>query len=304
MKEKFQFLNVEGSEIKISNPNKVLFPKIHMTKWEYVLAVSRLAPYLLPYCKDRLLTTIRFPDGPVGKSFYQKNAPQKRPEWVQTFQVKDTEYVLLNNIQTLVWLSNLACLEFHISFNLISSDDYPTELVFDIDPSVTDFKKVIEVALETKKVLDQLNLKAFIKTSGASGLQVYVPILQRYTYEKTRKVTEFIARYLREKRPDIITLKRKVKNRGDKVYFDYLQHWRNKTLIAAYSPRGTQEATVSCPLRWEELLGGHVTPTLFTLRTIFTRLDSMGDLFKPLLVEKHQSSLDSVLSFIETEDIM
>ncbi|SEN29601.1 non-homologous end-joining DNA ligase [Lihuaxuella thermophila] len=297
MGDSYRLVRIEDAEIKISNPHKLLFPKAGITKWDFILACTRLAPLLLPYCKNRLLTTIRYPDGAGQPSFYQKNAPHHRPDWVQTEREGEIEYILLNNTPTLIWLANLACLEFHVSFHTANHPDYPTELVMDLDPSVDDFSRVVEVALLTRQVLHQMNLDGVIKTSGASGLQIYVPIEPRYRYEQTRKVNHFIARYLAERHPSLITLERKVHHRGDKVYFDYLQHWRNKTLVAPYSPRATPEATVSTPVGWEEV-NESLSPKQWTLETIFDRLKQRGDLFEPV-TRGPGYRLDPILQFMD-----
>jgi bifunctional non-homologous end joining protein LigD len=295
--EQARYVEIEGVEIKISNPEKVLFPAQGWTKWDFVLTCARLAPFLLPYCRNRLLTTIRWPDGVEGDSFYQKNVPQHSPEWVETAKESETEYILLNNLPTLVWLANLACLEFHVSFHRTDSRECPTELVIDLDPSVDDFSKVVETALLVRDVLRQMDLDGVVKTSGASGLQIYVPIEPRYRYEKTRKVNRFIAEYLAKRHPDLITVERKVKNRGDKVYVDYLQHWYHKTLIAPYSPRANQAGAVSVPLDWQEV-NHSLSPHQLTLQTVFDRLEQHGDLFRPV-TEGPRHQLDAILSFIE-----
>ncbi|SFJ69112.1 non-homologous end-joining DNA ligase [Thermoflavimicrobium dichotomicum] len=297
MPSPFRMVSIEGYELKITNPDKWLFPEQRISKWDYILECIRLAPFLLPYCRDRYLTTIRFPDG-VGKAFfYQKNVPVHRPDWVETVSDGEVEYILLNNLPTLVWLANLACLEFHVSFNLYTQPDHPNELVFDLDPSIPEFSQVVEVASCTREVLQQMGLDGVVKTSGASGLQIYVPIEPIYSYEETRKVSQFIARYLAERYPRLITIERKVQARGDKVYFDYLQHWRKKTLIAPYSPRAVKEATISAPVKWEELTEG-LSPKQFHLPTIHERLEQEGDLFRPLLVGPRYS-LDEILQFVE-----
>jgi bifunctional non-homologous end joining protein LigD len=295
--EKERFLKVEGIELRISNPDKILFPQAGINKWDFILFCARLAPYMLPYCRDRLLTTIRFPDGVDAESFYQKNAPFHRPDWIETTRAGEIEYILLNNVPTLIWLANLACLEFHVSFHVIANGFCPTELVFDLDPSVPDFGRVVEVALLTREILRKMNLDGVVKTSGASGLQVYVPIEPIYPYEQTRKIGEFIARYLALSHPNLVTVERQVKKRGDKVYFDYLQHWHNKTLIAPYSPRAVPEATVSTPLLWEEVTP-RLSPKKWTLATVFGRLEEKGDLFAPVL-GNDRYRLDEILAFIE-----
>lgn len=295
MEKEVRILQVEGHEIRISNPNKVLFPQIGMTKWEYVLACARLADYLLPYCRDRLLTTIRFPDGVEKESFYQKNVPTPCPKWVKTKKAGNIRYILLNSLPTLVWLANLACLEFHVSFHLAEDENRPTELVFDLDPSIPSFPEVAEVAFHTREALQSMGLDGLVKTSGATGLQVYVPIEPIYSFEQTRKVNRFLAEYLENRFPQLVTIERRKQDRGKKVYFDYLQHWRNKTLIAPYSPRATRTATVSVPIRWEEL--SQIRPEQFHLRNVFERLEQVGDLFRPVR-EGKRYRLEPILRFL------
>lgn len=296
-----RLVNIEGKEVKISNPDKLLYPDLSISKWDYILACVRLAPYLLPYCKNRLLTTIRFPDGVNEDSFYQKNVPSHRPDWVETQREGEIEYILLNNTPTLVWLANLACLEFHVSFHQANRPRYPTELVFDLDPSIDDFPRVVEVALQTRQALQQLGLDGIVKTSGASGLQIYVPIEPKYLYEETRKVSHFLAKYLTESNPELITIERRVQSRGEKVYFDYLQHWKNKTLIAPYSPRATKKATISTPLLWEEVTPA-LSPKHWNVNTIFERLEQVGDLFAQIH-SGPRYRLDEIIRFIDRHSV-
>lgn len=298
--EQFREVKVDGQRLTITNPHKMLYPEESITKWDYVLFCVQLAPYFLHYTRGRLLTTIRYPDGIHQDFFYQKNVPKPHPEWVKTHRVGSIEYILLENLPTFVWLANLACLEFHTSFHYYWAE-YPTEIVFDLDPSSSDFQKVVKVALKTKELLERLNLVSYVKTSGASGLQIHIPIQEGYTFEETRQVNYFIAKYLTEQCPDLITINRKVKERGEKVYFDYLQHWRGKTLISPYSPRATVKATVSTPLGWEEL--AHLkSPEQFTLKTIQKRFEEKGDLFLPLL-EGPRMDLSEILRFLRSHPI-
>jgi bifunctional non-homologous end joining protein LigD len=290
------YVRIQEEEIKISNPDKQLFPGI--TKWDYVQYLGLLSPYLLKYCRNRLLTTIRFPDGVFGESFYQKNVPSSKPDFVLTSRAENTEYVLLQNVQTLIWLANLACLEFHASFHLYSETNTPTELVFDLDPTGSPFEQVIEVALYTRDLMQEMGLDGVVKTSGASGLQIYIPLEPVHTFEETRKISTFVARYLSEKYPKLITIERRVKDRGTKVYFDYLQHWRGKTLIAPYSPRSKEEASVSTPLEWKELETNNILPSHFTLTNIGERLQKKGDLFTPVY-DGQKYNLTSLLQFVK-----
>lgn len=291
-------LTVEGKEIPVTHPDKIMFPEIHLTKWDYVMHMARLAPFMLPYTRDRLLTVIRYPHGVHGKSFYQKNIPEYAPDWVQSAEEGETRYILLQDTPTLVWLATQAALEFHVSFHFAQSER-PAELVFDLDPSVKGFDKVTEVALALQRALQSLGLKSVPKTSGATGIQVYVPIERRYTFEQTRRVGKFLGTFLQEKNPTLITLERLKKDRGRKVYFDYLQHWHGKTLAAPYSPRARANAPVSTPLLWSELERG-LQPEDFSLLNIHGRLSKVGDLFHKVAAKVERQSLDDILDFIKT----
>jgi bifunctional non-homologous end joining protein LigD len=186
-------------------------------------------------------------------------------------------------------------LELHVPFDRFDKKDYPTEIAFDIDPMVDDFDATREVALELKNVLDSLNLMSIAKTSGGLGLHVFVPVEVHYTFVQTRQITKFVADMLIKKIPGIITLERSVKNRGNKVYFDYLQLWRGRTLAAPYSVRARPQATVSTPVTWKEIQKG-VHPTDFTLFTVPQRIQKIGDLFS--LLAKEKQNVDGLLEFI------
>ncbi|MEJ8544408.1 non-homologous end-joining DNA ligase [Brevibacillus borstelensis] len=286
---------IEGRELTITNPSKPLWPEANVTKWDYIRYLMEVAAPFLAYTKDRLLTVIRYPHGIHDKHFYQKNIPEYAPDWIASSVWENTTYPLCNDMATVVWMANQAALEWHVSFHL-AADEMPTELVFDLDPSTPEFAPVAETALLLKELLDELQLPSVVKTSGATGLQLYIPIERRYTFEETRQVGHFLATYLVEKRPDLITLERLVKNRGTKLYIDYLQPWRGKTLTAPYSTRARKEATVSTPLLWEEV--PHIHPTDFTVHTVPERLKKRGDLFAPVRSQK-RASLDSILAFLK-----
>ncbi len=289
-------LKVGDKELTITNPMKPLWPEANVTKLHYIQYLIEVSRYMLPYMENRLLTVIRYPHGIHDKHFYQKNLPEYAPDWIATQRWEGTLYPLCNDLPTLIWMANQAALEWHVSFHL-AHDESPTELVFDLDPSTPSFEPVREAALYLKEVLDQLQLPAYVKTSGASGLQVYIPIERRYTFEQTRQVSQFIATYLVQKHPDLLTIERIVKNRGTKLYIDYLQHWRGKTLAAPYSPRAKPEASVSTPIRWHEI--PHILPKQFTIHTVLERLRETGDLFSPLLRTEERVSLDPILQFLK-----
>lgn len=286
-------------DLKVTNPDKFLWSDLGIDKTAYVKYLMVLSPFILKYSRQRLLTSIRYPDGIGGKSFFQKNAPEYTPEWVNTFNWHDKDYILLGDLQTLMWLGNQAAIELHTSFNQISNPDHPDNLVLDLDPSKGQiFDEVIEVALWAKEMLDGLGLHAFIKTSGATGLQIYVPIEWKYTYDEARNVNLFLAKYLSDKHPGKITIERSVNKRDGKLYFDYLQMWQGKTIISAYSPRATEYATVSTPVSWEEVEAG-IRPQDFTLMNITERLEQKGDAFEGIL--EMRQSLDFILGFLNKQ---
>lgn len=289
-------IEVEDRQIDVSNPEKLLWPEAGISKAVYISCMLELAPYILPYAKGRLLTTIRYPDGIHGESFFQKDCPEYAPEWVNTAQSGDIRYILLDSLPTLIWLATQAALEFHVTFNTVDREDNPTYLVFDLDPSKGQtFEEVTEVGLLVHETLEALAIKSFAKTSGATGLQVYIPVKSRYDYDTARKINEFFARYFSQKYPKLITIERVVKNRGKKLYFDYLQMWRSKTIATAYAPRANKNASISMPIDWSDLT--RIKPSDFTLLNAAKLLAETGDRFKGLF--ETDLNLDSILEKIE-----
>jgi bifunctional non-homologous end joining protein LigD len=283
---------IEGRELTITNPNKLLWPEMGITKLMYLEKLVSLSPYLLKYCRNRYLTVIRYPHGIHDKSFYQKNAPEPRPDFVNTVQLHEIRYIHLDSLPALIWLGNLACLEFHPSFEWIHTDQ-PAEWVIDIDPSLEVEPRIMEAVSIVGDILDSLQIASVPKTSGATGVQIYIPIQPGYTFQQLRDLGQFIGKYVTEKHPQLFTIERMKKDRGDKIYFDYLQHWMGKTLSAPYTPRARIGATVSTPLLWDEVR--HNANALdYNLLTIESRLASHGDLIERV----PRQSLHHVISFI------
>lgn len=266
----------------ITHADKLLWPAVALQKDDYILFLKEMAPYILPFLKDRLLTVIRSPHGVEGEAFYQKSIPKYAPSFIETALEDDIEYILCNDIETLVWLGNQLAIEFHIPFHTIHSQ-CPTEIVFDLDPpSVEFFPLAIEAAQLMKGIFDMLQLTAFVKTSGGKGLQVYIPLPPNtFTYEQTRIFTTFVCDILIAQAPDRFTTERLKKNRGKRLYLDDVQYQAGKTIIAPYSPRIQPSATIAAPLYWEEL-NHSLSPTQFTLTTVLKRIESIGDPFRPI----------------------
>lgn len=283
--------------LQISNPEKLLFPEAGITKLEYAKKLYELSDYILKYTKDRNVTTIHYPDGVGEKSYYQKNMPAHAPDFVSHRLIEDIDYIIVDSAETLLWLGNMAALEFHIPFNSINKPNYPDALIFDLDPSEgQSFQQVAEAAMIIYSTLKELGISGFCKTSGATGLQIAVPLGGETDYETARKINEFFGLYFTQKYPDIFTIERKVSDRGNKLYFDYLQMWKGKTIICPYSPRATKTANVSAPVLWEEVEKG-ILPEHFTLNNIMERLSEMGDLYEPV----YRSGLDEGLRNLITQ---
>jgi len=284
------FVVIDGHELTVTNPNKPLWPEPGITKLEFLDRLIALSPYLLSYTSNRYLTTIRWPHGVEGESFYQKNCPKGAPEFVKTATFGDIRYIVLDSLPTLVWLGNLACLEFHPSLHYIG-DELPAEWLIDIDPTLEEEPRIMEAAKIVVDLLASLRIQSVAKTSGATGVQIYVPIRRGYTFEQLRAVGKFLADYLVQAHPKLFTVERLKKDRGTLIYFDYLQHWHGKTLSAPYTPRAKRAASVSTPLFYDEL-HPRVKPSDFHLRNIEARLAAHGDLIRRVPPQ----SLDHVLS--------
>lgn len=283
---------IEGNEITISNPEKLLWPEAGITKLDYLTGLLEIAPFLLRYCRNRHLTTIRFPNGYRGKSFYQKNCPEPVPDFVKLAPLDGIHYVNLDSVATLIWLGNLASLEFHPSFHYIG-DTLPVEWLIDIDPSLEVEPRIMEAAHLIGEVLDTLKIQSVPKTSGATGVQIYVPIQRGYSFEQLRRLGHFIGSFVVQKYPKLFTIERLKKNRGDLIYVDYLQHWYGKTLSAPYTPRAKQAAPVSTPLEWKEV-ALRPDPRDFNLHTIIDRLKNKGDLIEAVPPQ----NLDALLAHL------
>lgn len=328
-REKF-VIKVEGHEIVIGNLEKVLWPPTGnqraLTKGDFLNYLAVAAPFILPHMKDRPITLSRYPDGIEGQHFWQRHWNFKMPDFVETVRVseetgKPGEYLMCNNFATLMWLGQTADIEFHTWFSRTVSGpdepakkdnpdiilDFPDFIIFDLDPYIYSgserkgdepelnraaFRKVCEIALKLKSVLDVLSVSSFVKTSGKTGLHIYVPIIRELDYQAVRRAAEVIGQYVLQQHPDEITMEWATEKRRGKVFIDYAQNVRGKTLASIYSPRPGKEAGVSFPLRWEDL--GSVYPTDYTILTVPALLKKQGDLWAGILHAKR--SINAVLN--------
>src|SRR6266404_3496245 len=290
MSQKAQLV-VEGKKLSVSNLDKVLYPKVGFTKGQVIDYFIRVAPVLLSHLKDRPLTMKRYPDGVEGEFFYEKNCPSHRPKWVQTAKVwsegnqRIMHYCLANDLPTLVWAANLADLELHTSLSRKNNIERPTMMVFDLDPGApADIVQCCQIGIWLRELLGGMKLKAFAKTSGSKGLQVYVPLNTPVTYDQTKGLSRSLAQRLEREHPDRVTSNMSKAVRKGKVFVDWSQNDEHKTTICVYSLRAREEPTVSTPIAWDEvekcLKKKKADLLKFRTDQVLARVEKRGDLFE------------------------
>lgn len=295
---------VRARKIKFSNLKKVFWPREGYTKGDLIAYYEQVAELLLPYLHQRPVHMLRYPDGIEGKSFYQKDAPDHVPDWIETESI-DSEhrgepirFIVCNDRDTLLYLINLGSIDLHPWLSRRGSLDSPDWAVLDLDPDESPFSQVVKVARTLGKVLRGIGLRPYLKTSGASGLHIYVPLEPGYTYDHAVRFCEAIARHVAQQHGDIATVERVVSRREGKVYIDFLQNRRGQTVVPPYVVRPVPGASVSAPLDWDEL-DSELHPSQFTLKTILPRLARLGDLFRGTLHDP-QSLLPAIDAFQRT----
>jgi bifunctional non-homologous end joining protein LigD len=288
-------IEIEGRTLKLTNLAKALYPRSGFTKRDLIAYYAQIAPALLPHLRGRPLTLKRYPDGVEGKSFYEKHTPAHRPEWVATTPIwsgqagRTVEYCLCEDLSTLVWLANLAAIELHPSLSRAGVLDRPTTLAFDLDPGApASIVQCCEVALLLHELFAELGLRAFAKSSGSKGLQVYVPLNQAdVTYAQTKPFAHAVAQLLESRRPELVVSRMAKAGRRAKVLIDWSQNDEHKTTVAVYSLRAREAPTVSAPLTWEEVRGCAASGDPEALRLhaaqVLARARGGGDLFAGVL---------------------
>jgi len=270
---------------ELTHLDKVFWPREGITKKDLVGYYDRVAETILPYLKGRPQALNRHPDGIEGESFFQKNLSQAPPPWVETVDVpsesgdKTIRYLVCRNRDTLLYVANLGCIEINVWSSSIPHLDSPDYLVLDFDPLETSFPHVVEAVLAAKAFLDEMTIPAFCKTSGATGMHIYIPLEPRFSQSQVRELAHLIALVVNRRNPDLTSLERSPGKRKGRVYLDYLQNRSGATMAAPYSVRPREGAPVSMPLSWKE-----VTPRLdpldFDIRTVPARLAKRGDAWR------------------------
>jgi bifunctional non-homologous end joining protein LigD len=286
-------VSTEGREVKITNWDKVLYPKTGFTKGDLVAFYARLAPIVLPHLHDRPVTLKRYPNGVEEPYFYEKQSPSHRPEWIQTARINDINYTLAQDRPTLIWLANLADIELHTSLSLAERPNRPTMMVFDLDPGApAGILECCEVGLVLHGLFEQLGLESLAKTSGSKGLQVYVPLNTSVDYNATKPLAKRVAEVLEQRMPDLVVSRMTKRLRPGKVLVDWSQNDEHKTTASVYSLRARERPTVSTPVSWEEVAAcrerGDETLLTFEAEALLVRVAEQGDLFAPALSVKQQ----------------
>jgi len=286
--EQTQVKKVNGHELAFTNCQKVFWPKEGYTKGDMLNYYYKVAPYMLPYLKDRPQSMNRYPNGIGGKSFYHKDVTGKAPGWIKmepytTSQGEDKNFLVPEDEASILYMANLGAIEMNPWNSTIHKEDYPDWCLIDLDPSSKNtFEQVIEAAQATKAVLDELGVTGYPKTSGSTGIHIYIPLGAKYNYDQCQLFGKVIATQVHNLLPKFTSIERLIKNRDNKLYIDYLQNRPKATLAAPYSLRPKPGAPVSMPLHWEEVKKG-LKMTDFTIVNALGRIKEQGDIFKPVL---------------------
>lgn len=287
-KDETQVRKICGHELKFTHLSKVYWPEDGVTKRDMFNYYYQVADYILPYLKDRPMSLNRFPNGIHGPSFYQKDVKGKAPDWItKTFpytngEGEHKEYLVGSDESYLLWMASLGCIEMNPWFSRVKSPDNPDYCVIDLDPDKNTFDQVIEAALEVKKVLDAVDVPSCCKTSGSTGMHIYIPLGAKYDYDQSQLFARLVVDIVHKQIPGYTSLERIVANRKGKMYLDFLQNRPGATIAGPYSLRPKPGATVSMPLHWDEVKPG-LTMKDFTIFNSIDRLKETGDLFKGVL---------------------
>lgn len=287
-KDETQVRSIGGHDLKFTNLSKIFWPKEKVTKRDMLNYYYQVAPYMLPYYKDRPQTLNRFPHGIEGQSFYQKDVKGKVPEWIATFPYhseadgRDKEFLVCTTEASLLYIASLGCIEINPWSSRTQSPDNPDWCIIDLDPDKNPFDEVIQAAQVTKQVLDSFDIPSYCKTSGSTGLHIYIPLAAKYTYEDSKEFGRAVVKLVNKELPSFTSIERLTEKRKGKLYLDFLQNRPQATVAGPYSLRPKPGATVSAPLHWDEVKKG-LKMQDFTIFNMVDRIKEVGDIFKPVL---------------------
>ncbi len=287
--ENEKVITLSGRKVKCTNLNKIYFPDEGYAKSDLINYYQNISPFILPYLKDRPQSLNRHPNGIKGLSFYQKDMDVSQiPTWIKTVKLFSKsnddyiDYLICNDAATLVYMANLGCIEINPWHSTYLKPDEPDYMMLDLDPGEISFVEVVNTALVIKEICDEINISCYCKTSGATGLHIYIPLAAKYNYDDIKLFAEIMATIVHSRLPGTTSIERSTAKRKDKIYIDFLQNRKGQTIAAPYSVRPRPHATVSTPLLWKEV-NHQLTPEIFTIRNTEARLSKTGDLWKPVL---------------------
>lgn len=294
-----QVVEIEGRHLSLTNLEKVLYPAAGFTKGQVIDYYARIAPVLVPHLAGRPLTLKRYPEGVDRPYFFEKNATKHHPEWIKTAPIwsesnrRTVNYILANDLSTLVWMANLAAIELHPSLSLAKNIACPTMMVFDLDPGPpANIVQCSQVGIWLREIFEHFGLQSFPKTSGSKGLQIYVPLNTPVTYDQTKNFAHALARLLEQEHPELVVSDMKKELRTGKVFVDWSQNDEHKTTVSIYSLRARERPTASTPVRWQEveraLKKKDAGVLVFESAQVLERVAKMGDLFEPVLKLKQK----------------
>ena len=294
-----QNVDVGGRRLKLTNLEKVLYPKAGFTKGQVIDYYARIAPVLVPHLRGKPLTLKRYPNGVDEPYFFEKNATKHRPDWVKTAPIwsegnhRNVNYILSNDLATLIWVANLAAIELHPSLSLAEDIMCPRNLVFDLDPGPpANIVQCCQVAVWLRAIFEHFKLQSFPKTSGSKGLQIYVPLNTKTSYDETKPLAHSLARLLEDEHRDLVVSDMKKAVRTNKVFVDWSQNDEHKTTISVYSLRARERPTASTPVTWEEvertIKRKDASLLVFESHQVLERVENDGDLWAPLLNLKQE----------------
>lgn len=281
-------IKINNKLLKFTNLDKLYWPDENITKRDLLNYYAAISDTILPYLIDRPQSLNRFPDGIKGFHFYQKNVEDKVADWIETFPYisesdgETKNFLVCKDKATLLYMANLGCIELNPWHSRIQKPDNPDYCLIDLDPDTNDFNEVIQTALEIKKLLDDVGADSYIKTSGSTGMHILIPLGAKYTFDQSRMLAELIVQIINKRLPDITSIERSPKKRKGKIYLDFLQNRQIQTMAVAYSLRPKPGATVSAPLKWEEVKKG-LTIKHFDMFNMPERIAKTGDLLKGVL---------------------
>ena len=292
-------VEIGGRQLKLTNLDKVFYPATGFTKGQVIDYYARIAPVLVPHLAGKPLTLKRYPNGVNEPPFFEKNATKHRPDWVKTAPIwsegnqRDVNYILANDLATLVWVANLASIELHPSLSLATDIECPRSLVFDLDPGPpANIVQCCQVAVWLRAIFDHFKLQSFPKTSGSKGMQIYVPLNTKTSYDETKPFAHALARLLEDQHRELVVSDMKKAIRTNKIFVDWSQNDEHKTTVSVYSLRARERPTVSTPITWEEvehtLKKKNAGLLVFESHQTLDRVEKMGDLFAPLLKLKQK----------------